>query len=352
MKKTIFYILLFHIFTANICAQEVTLFKQHDMKKWNIPAGNYSGISFIEGNQYALVSDKQPADGWMTTEIHFLPSCDIDKMQFISQHYKAQTSGNARDSEGIVYVPGKGFFICAENDQQILRISEEGASNNVRLSVPAIYRSANIFPNYGFESLAYNRGNGIFWVTTEQGLKTDVMTPSSPASPKPTLLRIQSFGSDMQPLHQYAYKTEAPVTKRNPRYYAFGVSEMLAVNDSTLLVMERELNIPQRYNRAECIINIYSVNPLKHQPITETSMPLHEMDASVFLPKKLVCAFRTGFRIFGKKNLANYEGMCMGPKQSDGSQTILLIADSQGRAGKSLFHLKDYIRVMKINLSI
>jgi hypothetical protein len=153
----------------------------------------------------------------------------------------------------------------------------------------------------------------------------------------------------MKPLHQYAYKTDAPTTKRSPRHYAFGVSEMLVVNDTTLLIMERELNIPERYNRAKCNIRIYSVNPERHQPIAETSKPLKETDASAFLPKKLVCAFSTGFRLFGKKNLANYEGMCLGPKLPDGRQTILLVADSQNRAGKAFFHLKDYIRVVVIN---
>jgi hypothetical protein len=82
--------------------------------------------------------------------------------------------------------------------------------------------------------------------------------------------------------------------------------------------MERELNIPKNYNRAKCYIRIYSVNPERQQPITNTSKPLSEQDASVFLSKKLVCTFSTGFSLFGKKNLANYEGMCLGPKQ-DGS---------------------------------
>ena len=122
---------------------------------------------------------------------------------------------------------------------------------------------------------------------------------------------------------------------------------MLVVNDTTLLVMERELNIPQNYNRAKCHIRIYSVNPKRQQPITDTSKPLSELDASEFIPKKLVCAFSTGFRIFGKKNLANYEGMCLGPRSEDGSKTILLVCDSQNRAGKSFFHLKDYIKVIK-----
>ena len=50
----------------------------------------------------------------------------------------------------------------------------------------------------------------------------------------------------------------------------------------------------------------------------------------------------------GRKNFANYERMCLGPKLADGGQTVLLVSDSQGRAGNSLFRLKDYIKVLVI----
>ena len=38
--------------------------------------------------------------------------------------------------------------------------------------------------------------------------------------------------------------------------------------------------------------------------------------------------------------------MCLGPRLEDGRQTVLLVSDSQNRAGNPLFHLKDYIRVI------
>ena len=317
------------------------------MKRWGIPAGNYSGITKITDGNFVLVSDKQEADGWTEVSISFLPSGDINQAQFVAQHYDAQTIGKARDSEGIVFVPDGNLFVAAESDQQILGLSMEGKPSGKTLSIPTYFGLNNIFPNYGFESLAYNKEKGIFWTTTEQGLKSDVSAPSSPENPQPTLLRLQSFDANLKPLHQYAYKTDAPQVKHTGRHYAFGVSEMLVVNDTTLLVMERELNIPQNYNRAKCHIRIYSVNPKRQQPITDTSKPLSELDASEFIPKKLVCTFSTGFRIFGKKNLANYEGMCLGPRSEDGSKTILLVCDSQNRAGKSFYHLKDYIKVIK-----
>ena len=334
------------LFTSLLCAQEVQSFKQHDMKRWGIPAGNYSGMAHIGADRYALISDKQEADGWTEVSISFLPSGDIDKMQFIAHHYYTPTRGKARDSEGIAFVPGRGIFVSAENDQQILELSEDGTPTGQSLSVPPCFHTANIFPNYGFEALTYDAGKGIFWTTTEQGLKHDVSAPSTSNTPSPTLLRLQSFGSDLLPLHQYAYKTEAPETHRTPQHFVFGVPELLAIDDTTLIVMEREINIPANYNHARCNIRLYSVNPQSWQPITDTSRALSQLEADHFLPKKLLYAFSTGIRYMGKKNFANYEGMCLGPKLSDGSQIILLVSDSQNRAGNSLYHLKDYIRVL------
>lgn len=329
-------------------AQEVQSFKQHDMKKWGIPAGNYSGIAHIDGDRYALISDKQDADGWIEVSISFRPSGDIDRMRFVANHYDTGKHGKARDSEGIAYVPGRGFFISAENDQQILELSMDGSPTGRSLSVPTCYRRSNIFANCGFEALTYNADQGIFWTTTEQGLKSDVTALSTLASRKPTLLRIQSFGPDLQPLEQFAYSTEAPATTLKPKHYAFGVPELLALNDSTLIVMERELNIPDGYNLAQCNIRLFSVNLRSGQAIADTTLPLNKMKREDFLPKKHLFSFSTVIHIIGRKDFANYEGMCLGPRLSDGRQTLLLISDSQNRAGNSLFRLKDYIKVIVI----
>lgn len=349
--KTLKSILLLHLLLAVsvLCAQEVQSFKQHNMKRWGIPAGNYSGIAHISGDRYALISDKQTADGWTEVSISFLPSGDIDRMTFIAHHFDDQTKGKARDSEGIVYVPGQGFFVSAESDQKILELSEDGTPTGRSLAVPTCFETQNIFPNYGFEALTYNVGKGVFWTTTEQGLRSDVAAPTTLASPTPALLRLQAFSSDLQPLQQFAYTTEAPATSHTPKHFAFGVPELLALNDTTLIVMERELNMPKNYNRSQCRIRLFIVNPSPDRAIADTSLPLRETDTNSFLQKTPLFAFRTGIRLMGKKNFANYEGMCLGPTLANGGQTVLLVADSQNRAGNSLFRLKDYIKVLVIS---
>ena len=63
------------------------------------------------------------------------------------------------------------------------------------------------------------------------------------------------------------------------------------------------------------------------------------------MKKEKICEFVTRLR-FGKMNLANYEGMCLGPKLNDGRQTLILIADSQNGMGNWMYHIKDHIRIV------
>ena len=45
-------------------AQQVKDLGQVSMSRWAVPAANYSGITPLGADRYALVSDKEPADGF------------------------------------------------------------------------------------------------------------------------------------------------------------------------------------------------------------------------------------------------------------------------------------------------
>ena len=353
-------VLLFAALSAE--AQTLHFLRQHDMDRWGIPAGNYSGICHIGGNRYALISDKQKADGWQEVVIEFDATGDVSAMQYIGAHYGPQSSASksagkaARDAEGIVAVTspsaeGKSvytLFVSAESDQEILEMDSTGTATGRRLAVPEWCGPKAIFGNYGFEALAYDAARKEFWTTTEQGLRADVGKSSSADNPHPTLLRLLCFDDSLQLTGSYAYSTEAPQMKGPTRLYAFGVPEMTVINDTTLLVLEREVVVKPRYNGSYVHHQLFSVQPHLYNTCAQEA-PLREQPAEVFLPKRLVGTFTTRLQMSGHKDLANYEGMCLGPTLPDGRQTLLLVADSQNRMGNRLFRLKDYIRVAIIN---
>lgn len=330
------------------------------MGQWGIPAGNYSGIAPLGEGRFALISDKQQADGWLEVSISFDAMGDIARMDYVGAHL-APTGGKARDAEGIVAVRQQqtahsaltdngrvSLFVSAESDQEVLELDLDGRPTGRRLDVPQWCAAESIYGNYGFEALAHDAEDGTFWTTTEQGLRSDVDAPSSPSHSVPTLLRLVSFAPSLQPGPAYAYRTEAPGAKQPTRLYAFGVPELTVLPDHSLLVLEREVVVRPRFDGSYVRHRIFRVDPSTAKPCSPHT-PLKQLPSDAFLAKTLVGEFTTHLDLFGRKDFANYEGMCLGPTLPDGRQTLLLVADSQNRMGNSLFSLKDYIRVAILN---
>lgn len=314
-----------------------------------IPAGNYSGIAPMGGEEYVIVDDKAKDDAFKVLNI----SIDEKKGKVIGVTMKESSvrdveSVAARDYEGVAFCKQRGaVFVSGEADQQILEYGLDGEPTGAKLDVPECFSLQNIRSNYGFESLTYNAVTQRFWTTSESTLKSDGESSSLQHRDTRNRLRLQSFGLDMKPNAMYAYEMDAPTVKKKKGQYFFGVPSMLATDDGRLIVMEREAFVAKRYFGSFCRIKLYEVDVNGAVEINE-KQSLVQLPASAFVNKRLLCEFKTGISLF-RYNFANFEGMCFGPQLADGSQTLFMIADSQGRYGNSLYRLKDYLRVMKMS---
>ena len=309
-------------------ANEIQTF---NMTKAGIKPRNYSGIVHLEGSRYALVSDKEDSDGF------FIFSIEQDSItgRIISVKDEGLRSANTstqRDSEGICARICNGdtlIYIAAENDQQILEYNSNGIPTGKSMNIPEEFSKNNIQGNYGFESLAYSAATNQFWTTTENALKKDTSKPNEGVR-----LRLQSFDDNLKPKHQYKYRTDAPIYgNKKKRNYAFGVAEICALADSSLIVLEREFIVTSNYIGSKCNHKLYIIRPTKND---------------VSMEKDLLYSFETKFNL-SHKNLANYEGMCLGARLSNGKQTLLLVNDSQAGAGNKIFALQDYLKVISIS---
>lgn len=319
---------------CNIYGQ-VELKKQKDISRMGIPYGNYSGITHVEGNLYAIVSDKDEADGFHFLNIDINHETGKIKNVAISEPAKfkenlervRQSRQNQRDTEGICYRKcSNSFFISGEADQQILEYSFEGLPTGKSLSIPVEFSVENINTNRGFEALTYNGNTHLFWTTTELPLKLN----------SDNTIKLQSFSDDLQPQRQFYYKIEYPLLNKKASNFVYGVPDLLALDDGRLIVMEREVVVTYKYLGSYCIVKLYIVNPNEN---------IHE---STILQKTLLAEFKTKLAI-GKMNFANYEGICIGPKLNDGRQTIILINDSQNGEGNKLYRAKDYLKVIVLD---
>jgi hypothetical protein len=211
------------------------------------------------------------------------------------------------------------------------------------LHVPEYMKMQNIVRNYGFEALAYNEKEEVFWTTTEATLKSDGLRSSIKNNYVSNCLRILSFDRNLRPSKMYGYimdKMEAKVKVGN---HVHGVSAVLAMDDGRLIIMEREACIKKWYMGSFCHIKLYEINPEQGQALP-ADVVLSELEEKEFLEKKLLCEFTTHVSVL--LNFANFEGMCLGPKLDDGRQTIILISDSQGGYGNVIYRLRDWIKVI------
>lgn len=318
------------------------------LNKAAIPPGDYSGLSHIRGNLYAVVSDKEKNDGFypFTINIDSVTGRIIEAHRnvFVGSRPTKMTINNysARDGEDIVYHPSTDtYFIAGEGDQRIIEYSNEGKPTGRELRIPLEFSLENIHPNYGFEALGYDSIRGIFWTTTEAALKKDSQTSEGRMT-----LRIQSFGENLEPGKQYVYRTDAPSGHPENARQVFGVSAMTVLPDGRLLILERDFVIRKNHIRSYVKHKIYVIDPIASPlAVISADTAIRDISENHYLKKTLVAEFQTNLKIFDQ-SLANYEGMCLGPQLQDGRRVLLLINDSQHNYGNVLFHLKDYLKVI------
>lgn len=334
-------------------AQTAMELKQVSLAKWNIGAAQYSGICSLGGNRYAVVSDKEPADGFFTFRIDQNASTGEVTTVYM-EGYNANPTPKVdaqgvcvRDCEGIAYFPAaNSVFISGEGDQQILEYTMEGVPTGRELNVPALFGVQHIVPNYGFEALCYDANSHRFWTTTESTLPADghAAGPGHPGAQN--VLRLQAFADNLQPAAQYAYRMDAGKTDDFGKTYVYGVPELAPLPDGRLLVLEREANVTSGGLSSTVRCKLFVVDPSQGHQI-DSSTDLSRLDPNRFLVKKLLADWTTQVQPF-RLTFANYEGMCLGRTLTDGRLTLLLISDSQGGYHRGPYSLKDYLKVIVI----
>lgn len=303
---------------AEADGRQVVLNSQKHFPK-TVPAGNYSGITWLGGSRYAVVNDKSPTAGF------HLMTIDVDSLSGEVLMVKADTfmtSGQPnRDEEGVCYVAQYGtLFVSGEAGGQVLEYTIDGELTGRRLAVPEVFATA--YGNSGLEALSYNAMTRRFWTTSEQMLRADGKKPNIKRKIG-NRLRLQSFSDDLQPREQYWYLTDSTEVEGEKGKSVLGVSGLAALDDGRVVVLEREVRITPNRIGSFVHVKLYVVEPRRQQ-------------AGDVLRKSLLCEFRTRVNLTAR-SFANYEGICVGPRLADGSLLLVLVADSQNQ-GKGYLH--------------
>lgn len=323
--------LIFSLLLSLPVSAQVVEHEQHAFPE-DIPAGGYSGITWLGDSLYAVVSDNLKQDGFFRFSIQLDSLGDITSARCID-FVDAGMPG--RDSEGVAWCENRGtLFVSGEKDNEVVELTLEGKPTGKKLNLPEIVATAT--KNYGLEALSYNAHTHRFWTTSESTLPGDgpQATATNGVENK---LRLLAFDDSLQLVGQYWYVMDKPVAEAQPQHFAHGVSALAAMDDGRLLVMEREFAVPEGKIGAYVNSKIYMVKPTSCSAI-------HHDSCSSPLQKELLTEWITAIGLLDF-SIANYEGMCLGPKLKNGGQVLILIADSQNQYAGIL---QDYVKSIVI----
>lgn len=318
-----------------------------------VPAGNYSGITHLHDDIYAVVSDKSDSALYFNFKIEIDGESGelrrVENLGFteyvdgsFKNHLPWQTHDEGFDHEAIAKVSDSTFVVASEGKFWLKEYSILSPSSSKLWKHE--WSSSLFYPNYVFESLAYDTVHQVLWTISESTLRSDGQ-PSTPQNGLANKLRLMGFfkrnvvNTDRDSLISFAYQMDKPSTTKKAEHYVMGVSALCALPDGQLLVLEREAFIPKMKVGAFCRCKLYLIDPL-HEP----SFPLSEPFAAdaPFMKKRLLTEWKTSLSVFDR-SFANYEGMCLGTVLQDGSQVLILLSDSQDQY-KGV--LKDYFKTI------
>ena len=370
---------IFLAFSLLAGAQDWKVVRENPQKAFpkTVAAGNYSGIAHLHDDIYAVVSDKSDIALYFNFRILVNPKTgELEQVENLG--FTERTDGTLNDGkpwqgqekgfdhEAIVKVSDSTLVIASEGycrlkEYPILPISADAAKVGYQQNLwESRWASSDFYPNYNFESLAFDSVRQYLWTIPESTLRKDGQpaTPQNGLANQLRLMRLDwgkmkenrnkeeyseqvSRKKDSRYMTAYAYQMDQPSTYKKADIYVMGVSELCALPDGQLLVLEREAFIPKIKIGAFCKCKLYLINPLNSDGF---SMEEKFSADTPFLKKRLLTEWKTGLSL-SKRSFANYEGMCLGPKLEDGSQVVILLSDSQDQyAGV----LKDWFKTIVI----
>ncbi|WP_373997916.1 esterase-like activity of phytase family protein [Bdellovibrio bacteriovorus] len=309
--------------------------------------GGLSAISFSNGTLTALSDDKGRAGDPRFYEFDL--TITSDKKVTLTPKAVRFVTGLPMDGDRKAMLDPEGLVRLSSGD---LIISSEGNSDAKPRAMPRIFRTSpeglwkSDFPmpdkflpeatgvetkgiqgNLAFESLTtWNDGQYIF-TTTEAALTQDLVNGKEAEGDTVRILKFEDQkDKGYAPIAEYAYHIDAfnvlPAGKEVMR----GVSEMLALSETKMLVMERGVRVlgPKKWAQT---VAIYLADLSKAQSVHESS----KLEAGTFQPvdKVKLVDFETDLvQVRGEKVIQNYEAMAWGPNLPDGRRSLLVMVDN------------------------
>ncbi len=186
--------------------------------------------------------------------------------------------------------------------------------------------------NAGFEGLTLSPDGERLFTATETALIQDGATATFDAGAQTRIIEYVPRRGTFEPAREFVYGLE-PVQKppfiASPRFFINGLVELLAINRTTLLALERgyvenEANAAQSRNR----IRLYRVSLTGATDVSPLeSLKGHPEIVPVTKTLLLDLSDVQGLSRELAPSLDNFEGMAFGPRLPDGRASLIIVSD-------------------------
>ena len=290
-----------------------------------------SGITYVGGNSYYAVADNG-ADVWGLYTCSFQLSSDgktISSFQIATTNNAVKPSGTS-DIEAVAYDPATGnVWIADESKKTIKEYNPTTGAVIQSLTIPSVMTKNR--SNYGFESLTISGDGLTLWTCNEEALTCDGDRSSGATNTTVRLCKYTraAVKDNFTLAGMYPYTTEKWTYQYDYSSKArCGVADLCALPDGSLLVLERELS----FNSTSALGIALGSNLLgwKLYHVADPSgatdvqnVPALTNSTWHAVSKSLLASDGGSLTSYG-----NFEGICLGPRVSDTTVSLILISDS------------------------
>jgi hypothetical protein len=311
---------------------------------WDAALGGLSGLYYSEAERllYAVSDDpRRFAPRLYTFEVALSDAAlELTPRSVVLLHEAAPSSLlDAIDCEALSSDGAGGLLLAteanddrpAQQESRILRLQRDGLVTG-RIAIPdafvpeaGVQSTRGVRSNQGFEGLALSPSGRWLWAITESALRQDGPDATFERSADVRLVRWDRSTSG--PPDEFLYPVE-PIAPRPPPgvegWGNNGVSELVAVDERRLLVLERAYAGVVGSRPGQNTIRVFEV------VIEPTASPGGGAAApSARVAKRLVLDLNDVVERFdvGQRTLDNFEGMALGPRLPSGARSLLLVSD-------------------------
>lgn len=308
--------------------------------------GGLSGIVWAQDTLYALSDDKGRAGEPRFFEFGLkiekkTVSLAAKAVHFITGLPQDGDKKVGLDPEGLVRLPGGDFIISSEgnNDSKpremprIFRVSPEGIWRG-DLPIPEKYlpettgqQKKGIQNNAAFEGLTDFADGKYVFTSTESALSQDFIIGEEEKGDWIRILKYEDKGQKgYSPVAEYAYRVDSFKDNQKGKEVFRGVSEILALSETKLIVLERGVRIFAKNLWAQTI-GVYLVDLSKGSDVLSSN----KLGDSKFtgVEKIKLLDFETDLVADrGTKTVQNFEALAWGPKLADGRRSLLVMSDN------------------------